>query len=92
METLADIITLGNAAADAGGPLVINWPQARGAIYMFGRAGGGLDQVRIDNFDDRFPVDYNALHVDDQALIPSSQAYQIARTQIARLLAALSGS
>jgi len=26
MKTLADIITLGNAAADAGEPLAINWP------------------------------------------------------------------
>jgi len=89
MNTLSDIIVLGNAAADAGEPLVDNWPQMRGALLMFGRAAGGPDQVTASSFESRFPADFKALCAEERALIPNSRVYTTARTHIARLLAAL---
>ncbi len=89
METLADIIHLGNTAADAGGPLVTNWPQMRGALYMIAHAGGGLDQVRTSDFNVRFPADFHVLDPATQAAFPSEGTYASARHQVSRMLAAL---
>lgn len=88
MDTLADIIKIGNAAATAGDPIVPNWPQARGALYLFGRIAGGLDQVRLDTFEQRFPA-YDALDAHDQALAPDPQTYENYRTLTLRMLAML---
>ncbi len=89
MNTFFDIIVLGNAAADAGEPLVDNWPQTRGFLLMFGRAAGGPDKVIVSTFETRFPESFHELSLEEQALIPNSHAYAITRTKVARLLAAL---
>ena len=89
MNTLSDIIALGNAAATAGEPLVTNWPQMRGALYLLGHAGGGIDQVRTSDFEIRYPADYAALDPAIQATLPSKRTYETMRHQVSRLLACL---
>jgi hypothetical protein len=61
METFENIIALGNAAANAGEPLVNNWPQVRGALLMLGRAAGGPDKVQTSTFHIQFPASFDAL-------------------------------
>lgn len=89
METLADIIAQGNAAAETGKPMVSNWPQIRGAIYMLGHVVGGLDQVRLSDFEVQFPADFTALDPATQAALPSKETYDVARLQVSRMLAVL---
>ncbi|WP_421904993.1 hypothetical protein [Mameliella sp.] len=89
MDTLADIMKLGEDAAKAGNPITDNWPQMRGALLMLGYAGGGLDQVRIADFEARFPDDFGALDPATQTVLPSARAYEQARHQSSRLLASL---
>ena len=89
MKTLADIIAQGNATSTAGAPLVSNWPQMRGAIYMIGHISGGLDQVHLSDFEIRFPDDFEALDAATQAALPSKETYDLARLQVSRMLAVL---
>lgn len=85
METLKDIIALGNAAANAGEPLVNNWPQVRGALLMLGRAAGGPDKVQTSTFHIQFPASFDALSTDQQSLIPNRHVYRTARAQVSLL-------
>ena len=89
METLFDIISLGNNAAEEGRPLVNNWVQVRGHLYLFGQACGGLHQCLITDFDARFPEDFRDVDPAEQNFYPSSSTYQAARREISRLLTAL---
>jgi hypothetical protein len=89
MDTFADIIAQGNAANETGAPFVSNWPQMRGAICMLGRAGGGLDRMRISDFKVRFPTDFQALDPATQAALPGEKVYYASRYQVSRMLAAL---
>lgn len=87
MRTLADIIEHGNAAATAGAPLVINWPQARGAILLFGHRCGGPEQVCALRFSAAYPEEYDALDLREQAAFGSARLYQSARREVLRVLA-----
>lgn len=86
MNTLFDIIALGNKADAAGNPLTHNWTQVRGCAAFFGRACGGLDQCPIDTFETRFPEDFKDLAPGDQGAFPSHRAYVSARAQIIQTL------
>jgi len=89
MKTLFDIVSLGNSAAKEGCPLVHNWVQVRGHLYLFGQACGGLDQCLITDFDSRFPEDFRDICRTEQECYPSSSTYIAARREISRLLAML---
>lgn len=86
MKTFADIVIKGNAA---GAPLVADWPQMRGALYILGHAAGGLDQVHISDFELRFPEDFEALDQATQEALPNEGVYRFARKQVCRLLSVL---
>jgi hypothetical protein len=87
MNTLADIIDLGNAEALAGKPLVYNWPQTRGALLMFGKASGGLDKFKIEALGDWLPEHFDALDPVTQDLLPNAWCYSRIRELIWKLLA-----
>lgn len=89
MKTFADIVATGNTADEAGYPLVSNWPQMRGALYMLGIAVGGLEQVRTSDFESCFPVDFEALDPEIQKALPSDWHYDLSRIQVSRMLAVL---
>lgn len=73
----------------SGAPFVNNWPQARGAIYMIGCAGGGLDQVRLTEFEERFPQDFEELAMTIKMALPSKETYELAHLQVTRVLLGL---
>lgn len=89
MKTFADIIATGNAAHEAGAPLVNNWPQIRGAVLMLGRAANGLKKVQISDFESRFPEDFNTLDPAIREALPSDRVYKWTRVQVLRMLAVL---
>ncbi len=62
---------------------------AVGALCMLGHVGGGLDRVRIADFEVRFPSDFNSLDLTTHAALPSDWAYDKARYHVSRLLAFL---
>ena len=90
MNTLSDIIALGDSAAAAGQPLLDNWAPARGCLHLFGHACGGLDQVEVQDFDTRFPETFSQLAPETQDRFLNASAYEKARRVISRLLALLS--
>ena len=89
MNTLLDIIALGDRAAAAGEPLVEHWTPTRGCLQLFGHAGGGLDQVEVRDFDTRFPEKFSQLPAETQGRFPDASAYEKARRAVSRLLAML---
>lgn len=89
MNTFFDIVSFGDQAAAEGQPLVSNWVQVRGHLYLFGHACGGLDQCIITDFEARFPENYRDLDPLEQELYPSALTYQAAQREVSRLLAAL---
>ncbi|MGY9036676.1 MAG: hypothetical protein ACKVLA_02515 [Rhodobacterales bacterium] len=89
MKSFSDIITFGNAAASAGQPLVQNWPQMRGALLMFERASADIEQLTEATFKTAFPQNFAALDPTKKALFPNSKVYDIARSQVWRLLACI---
>ena len=89
MNTLADIIALGDNAATAGNPLTHNWRQVRGCAAFFGRACNGLDQCPIATFETRFPEDFGSLAPEDRDAFPTKRIYVSARNQIIQTLVQL---
>lgn len=87
MNTLADIIDLGNAEALAGKPLVYNWPQTRGALLMFSKAAGGLDKFETEALADWLPEHFDALDPVTQDLLPNAWCYSRIHELIWKLLA-----
>ncbi|RPG29066.1 MAG: hypothetical protein CBB72_016160 [Muricauda sp. TMED12] len=89
MKSFSDIISFGNAAASAGQPLVENWSQMRGALLMFERASSDIEQLTEATFTAMFPKDFVALDPTKKTLFPNSRAYNMARSQVWRLLACI---
>lgn len=85
MQTLSDILILGNQAEDAGTPLVKNWPQVRGSLSLLDRVIG-LEKVPVTNFSTMFPVRFDELRDELQRAFPSRRVYKIVQREIPRLL------
>ncbi len=77
MKTLSDIAALGEQAAEAGAPLVKNWPQVRACLHLVDHAVG-LHEVRIADFPMVFPEDFDSLGDEVQRAFPSRRSYDIA--------------
>ena len=89
MNTLSDIIALGDRAAAAGQPLVEHWAPTRGCLQLLGHSCGRLDQVAVRDFDTRFPEKFSQLPAETQGRLPDASAYEKARRAVSRLLAML---
>lgn len=89
MNTLSDIIALGDRAAAAGQPLVEHWAPTRGCLQLLGHSCGRLDQVAVRDFDTRFPEKFSQLPTETQDRFPDASAYEKARRAVSRLLAML---
>lgn len=86
LKTLKDIVDAAEAAHAAGTPLVQNWIQAFASFRLLGRAID-LDGVLITDFGSVFPDDFADLDPDLQGRVIGQRAYDIARREVARVLA-----
>ena len=87
LETLSDVIAAGNAAEDSGTPIVAHWRRVRGSLYMLEYASGGPDQVRLDDFEETFPEDFDALDPEIRHMLTGAHDYAWFRRQSRRVLA-----
>lgn len=85
MQTLSDILIIGDQAEDAGTPLVKNWPQVRGSLSLLDRVIG-LEKVPVTNFSTMFPINFDELPSKLQRAFPSRRVYKIVQREIPRLL------
>ena len=89
LETLSDVIAAGNAAEDSGTPIVAHWRRVRGSLYMLEYASGGPDQVRLDDFEETFPEDFDALDPEIRHMLTGADDYAWFRRQSRRVLAVM---
>ncbi len=75
MQTLSDILILGDQAENTGTPLVKNWPQVRGSLSLLDRVID-LDKVPVTKFWTMFPLRFDDLRDELQRAFPCRRVYK----------------